>query len=182
MGRDEPIARELHQRFGDLIEIEVAGRPYPFVDSADPPPRVAHRIANATEHGIGARTVLDEPFRSPFESGHIVTGHVEIHNLAGDRIDWHVEGNKLDGDVCDAHGAVVGLRNAIGRDTGGHLGLDPDQLRDMPFYASTDSRDRRLGPVLPAGSYQLFVVIRAATSMRDQPFDIVCPPVPIELT
>lgn len=104
-----------------------------------------------------------------------------FRNSSEQRIEWHLDSNILAGDVCDAGGAVMSLRNAIGFAAGGYLGLDPGGTREMPFRASTDSRDARLGPVLPAGSYQLFVVIGAKTRLPDRAFEITCAPVSVEL-
>lgn len=180
MGRDEPIARELHERFGDLVELKVAWQPYPLPASPPAPAPAPQRQPNTARHGAQIRTMLDEPFRRSVERGRIVTGHIEIRNNSDERITWSSD-STLDADVCSADGTVMNLRNAHGRGTGKGVNLAPGATAEMPFVASTDSRDARLGRVLPPGHYQLFVAIPVYGDAAGEVEEITCPSVTINV-
>src|SRR5437764_237330 len=128
MGADEPVARELHERFGALIEIEVAGHSYPFDTSLALPPAPT-RTSNVADYGIEATTELDAPFNEGIAAGSIITGTVQIHNVSPSRIEWHLGSSMGEGDLCDDSQPprVLNIRNAHGRGGGGFIALEPEE-------------------------------------------------------
>lgn len=180
MGADEPIARELHERFGELIQIEVAGHPYPFdlARQIAPAPR---RVSNSADFGLHVNTELEQPFRDAAPTGRIVTGSITIRNDSPSLVWWSLSCSVLDGDICDADGYVMNLRNSIGRGVGGGIRLEPRESCVMPFQASTDSRDPKHGAVLPAAEYLLFVAMRVNGNRQGEAFEVTCPALPIRL-
>lgn len=86
IGADEAVARELHVRFGDLIEIEVAGHRYPF-DSAGGVSLAPQPRPNANDYGLAVTTLLHPSFDDGVKSGSIIAGRVEITNMSGSRIE-----------------------------------------------------------------------------------------------
>jgi hypothetical protein len=68
---------------------------------------------------------------------------------------------------------------AIGTGLGLHLA--PGEHREIPFAAGTDSRDLRLGPILPPGDYHLVVTIPVHTRGDRGRNQLVTPAIPIHV-
>jgi hypothetical protein len=177
-GNAEDIAGELHERFGDAVELTVGAHPFPFPDPPPPVPRIPAPESTMQISAAGLRVIPDSEVITVGES---VVGQVEITNIGTDEelvldTDQPLRGQLLDGD----HVVSISLGPVAG--TGQGVTLAPGERTTIPFFAETDSRDLRKGPTLPPGRYQLAVTIPiyslAGAQLREQ---LVTPPIPIDI-
>jgi hypothetical protein len=177
-GNAEDIARELHDRFGDAVDLTVGAHSFPFPDPPPPAPLIPAPQSTVRIDAAGLRAIPDS---AVITMGETFAGQVEITNIGNDEqlvidTDQPLLGQLLRGDhlVSVFPGPVAG--------TGQHVRLDPGGRVTLPFFAGTDSLDLRTGAMLPPGGYQLVVVIPvhsfAGAQVREQ---LVTPPVPIDI-
>lgn len=178
-GNGEDVARELHGRFGDGVELTVGAFPFPFPDARAP---AAPQPAPQSTMQISAAGLRAIPDSQVVTVGQPVAGFVEITNTAPDEVLVLHTDRPLHGQLLDRRDIVnTAIRPVAG--TGLSVELRPGEYVRIPFHAEADSRDLRAGPTLAPGRYQLVVTIPlhslAGGALRDQ--QLVTPPIPIDI-
>jgi hypothetical protein len=145
-------AEELHQQFGDDIELTVGALPYPLPDLLDP-------------HEIAAE--LDGP--AVVGSGHTLRHGLLLRNLTGRELEIATNG-QVTATVVDPHtGEIVGgsagfqfLPLVIFR-------VAPGQTGRVPLLIGTASFTPRLGYVIPPGDWGIQGTLTLGPHPRDSP-------------
>jgi hypothetical protein len=188
----EPLAAELHRRYGDALTITVGAFGYPWSDDdpslcPPPPPTTSTSITTpaATPPPAGPAGALavvlhlDQP---AVRSGDEARGTVVVTNTGDTRVDLET-GRPLIGSVHDADtmrrmgtyvGAVAG--------TGLRLALDPGASAEVDVVVGTTSCDRTAGYRLPPGAYLVRTELPLTTQGDPTPVAVLVPtPVRLEL-
>ena len=169
----EALATQLHERFGDLLDMTVGGHHFPL-DLTTP---VLPQQAPTSTIVLPNARLEAVPESAQFPVGATVRGVVRITNTShSQRLTIH-SGQPLNGVVTDAAGLVVSGRQLPSAGTGLRIDLGPGESTDVTFYVSTTTHDPRLGTLLAPGHYFLVVVIFS----NDHRGYLATPPAPVEL-
>ena len=169
----DALATQLHERFGDLLDMTVGGHHFPLDLTTPVPPREA---PTATIDLPDARLEV-LPTSARFPVGATIHGLVRITNTSDSQRLAMESGQPLGGAVIDQAGHVVSGDQGSRAGTGLRIDLGPGERTDINFYVLTTTHDPRLGTTLPPGHY--FVVLAVAN--REPRGFLVTPPTAIEL-
>jgi hypothetical protein len=146
------VAGELHEEFGDLLLIEVGGRPFP-PDGADPPSLPAP-VATRDFAGLVITAGLE---KQRVRAGANWSGEVELRNDGPDLIAFETD-QPVIGSVIDASGRVAGSFNGVIAGTGLVIRLYPGEARAIRFVGGTAGGSGERYATAP-GEYSAIVVI-----------------------
>ncbi len=177
--RAEDLARQLHERYGDALDITLGALPYrPRPCDVCPPPPEDTMAAEELE----VRLVLDQ---AAVASGDDVRGHLRVRNRGATALEL-LTGLLLVGMVLDDDGRVVGVASGGAvPDLAVSLRLEPGEESSVNALVGTASCSSRFGYLLPPGRYWAVVPFRAAPGEREEgiEFQVLVPPqVPLTLT
>jgi hypothetical protein len=185
-GHATELAEQLHTRFGDAVDVQVAGHSYP-IDASARRRRLPYPVQTTIEiPGLEMVAELETPGA---RSGGIARGWVHLHNGSDETLSVAPSNGAL-GMIIDDAGPLggSGFAQTLARMS---VLLDPGGDARIPFAAGTDGLDPSLGPLVPPGDYRLVVrldVIVArdrdpATINRTPPRhgDIITNPIPIRV-
>jgi hypothetical protein len=158
-------ASELHQQFGDDIELTVGALPYPPGRRPPRPPDPGPPPDLLDPHEIAAE--LDGP--AVIGSGHTLRHGLLLRNLTGRDLQIATNG-QVTAAVVDPHtGEVVGgfagfqtLPLIIFR-------VAPGQTERIPLLIGTASRTPRLGYTIPPGDWGIQATLTLGPHPRDSP-------------
>lgn len=157
-------AADLHQRFGDDVELTVGALPYP---AARPPrrPRVTEPPAELLSPQQ-ATVELDGP--AAVRSGHTLRHSLLLHNHSGDDLKIATTNGQLTTAVVDP---------ATGEVVGGFAGAQalplityrvaPGQTQPIPLLTGTASFTPRLGYTVPPGSWGIQATLTLGPDPRN---------------
>jgi hypothetical protein len=185
----EPVAENLHERYGDAVVLTVGRGPYPpdrdltwherrlqaARQSTKQPPPTAIAVA-----GLRTRLELVTPRVRPGEDGR---GRVLLHNDGTEPIELHTN-SSLVGWVADAvTGEVLGGFTGARRGTGRQISLDPGDNDKIWMIFGTASSRRDHGYTISSGRYlvQTHIPVHEYPPEPDRPCQIIVVP-PAELT
>ncbi len=174
------VAEQLHQRFGDVLEITLGQHRYPLEMAEVLPPPPAPKSTNQFPDVV--TTVL--PDAPTFVTGEDIGGQVLIENLGAAPLIVQT-GVVAFGVLLDEHGDVVGNWNGAVLLPSQRTPVTPGSRITHRFIAGSDTPDPRLGASLPPGTYSLVISIDIEDNDESTPHHhdtLVTKPVPIELT
>jgi hypothetical protein len=158
-------AEELHQQFGDDIELTVGALPYPPGRQPPRPPAPGALPDLLDPHEIAAE--LDGP--AVVGSGHTLRHGLLLRNLTGRELQIATNG-QVTATVVDPH---------TGEDVGGFAGFQnlplvifrvaPGQTGRVPLLIGTASFTPRLGYVIPPGDWGIQATLTLGPHPRDSP-------------
>jgi len=158
-------AAELHQQFGDDVELTVGALPYPPGRQPPRPPAAGPAPDLLDPHDIAAG--LDGP--AVARSGHNLLHGLLLRNLTGRELQIATNG-QVTATVVDPHtGDVVGGFAGFQ-----HLPLvifrvAPGQTGRVPLLIGTASFTPRLGYVIPPGDWGIQATLTLGPHPRDSP-------------
>jgi hypothetical protein len=152
------LAALLHERFGDTVEIEVAGFTFPLDPHA--PRRQLPGGVTSTAELPGAQLTVD------LETDHVISGGrfqglLWLDNTSSQDITLSTD-SSLAGVLLDTSGAALATSGGVTAGTGRLITLRPGERTSIPFHAGMNSLDPAIGTVLPAGDYDLIVPVPIA--------------------
>ena len=165
------IAAELHQRFGESVDLTVGYLGYPAASGRQtPPPGVDQEIDPA-----GIRVYLERPISVP--SGHWTRTSLRLENLTGEDLEVITNG-QLTALVADAAGAAIvgGFSGAQALPRVTYEVRAGDSSR-IPLLVGTASLVAAIGYAVPPGPWAVRVPIQLGDGRR-----LVTPPLPITVT
>jgi len=158
-------AEELHQQFGDDIELTVGALPYPPGGHA-PRPSASGPLPDLLDpHEIAAE--LDGP--AVVGSGHTLRHGLLLHNLTGRELQIATNG-QVTATVVDPHtGEVVGGFSGLQNRPLIMFKVAPGQTGRVPLLIGTASFTPRLGYVIPPGDWGIQATLTLGPHPRDSP-------------
>ncbi|HET7387466.1 MAG TPA: hypothetical protein VFJ19_12465 [Nocardioidaceae bacterium] len=144
------VAADLHERFGDAVELKVGAMHYPQQRLRRPPPSLKELVP---AESCGIRTRLPRPLA--IASGHGVRCEVVIGNGTSDRVVLSATGGLLGSVVTDDEGEVSAEDTGPTQSSLVTFGVEPHTELAVPTWVGTESLRPELGYALPAGRWWL---------------------------
>lgn len=161
----EAVARELHGRFGDQVDLTVGALPYP-PGRASRGPRLSGEPA-ALLDPAEAGAELDGP--AVVRSGHTLRHGLLLRNLTG-RVVQIAANGQVTAAVVDPHtGEVVGGYAGFQQLPLIILRVAPGQTGRVPLLIGTASCTPRLGYAIPPGDWGIQATLTLGPHPRDSP-------------
>jgi hypothetical protein len=158
-------AEELHQRFGDDIELTVGALPYPPGRQPPYPPAPGPPADLLDLHEIAAE--LDGP--AVVRSGHTLRHGLLLRNRTGRELQIATNG-QVTAAVVDPHtGEVVGGLAGAQRLPLIIFRVPPGQTERVPLLIGTASCTPRLGYTIPPGDWGIQATLTLGPHPRDSP-------------
>lgn len=171
---EDALARDLHERFGDSLEIRLGRHPYPLGPAGPPPPPVPESTVP-----IPGLRLTAELERQIWRPGEIIRGLLRLTNTSAEQMPELAYGSPATGLLLDPAGVVVAGFSGPTRGTGRRVQLAPGAEETVLFVSGSDTFDPAGGAVLPPGDY--LVVVRLHVR-RDQDQELlVAPAAPLRL-
>ena len=150
-----PVAEELNQRFGDLVELRVGWLGYPPDHQPSRPPviREVPEMLDADE------TLAELDGHAVVSSGHTLWHGLRLHNLGHRELlvatNRHVTADVVDPRTGDVVGGYAGLQQMPGV----MFTAAPGRTTRIPLLIGTASSTLRLGYAVPSGHWGLQVTL-----------------------
>jgi hypothetical protein len=158
-------AEELHQRFGDDIELTVGALPYPPGRPPPHPPAPGPPADLLDPHEIAAE--LDGP--AVVRSGHTLRHGLLLGNRTGRELQIATNG-QVTAAVVDPHtGKVVGALAGPQRLPLIIFRVPPGQTERVPLLIGTASCTPRLGYTIPPGDWGIQATLYLGPRPRESP-------------
>jgi hypothetical protein len=150
----EDLAKELAERYGDAIELEVGAFGYPMGRERSRPRRRRGPDPEVVEiEGLELRL---QPERRVFEAGDRGQADLVVRNVSTHRVGPFQSGQPLPAVLVDESGQVVGGNAAAAiAGTGRGIDLGPGEELQIKVLIGTASYREELGYLLPPGQYWL---------------------------
>ena len=160
----EAVARDLHGRFGDEVDLTVGALPYPPSDPPSDPPAGASRRPRTSGEPAAlldpaeAGTELDGP--AVVRSGHTLRHGLLISNRTGAELEIATNGQVTAFVVDPGTGEVVGGYSGFQTLPLVMFRVPPGGTKRIPLIIGTASFTDRLGYVVPPGSWGIQVTLQ----------------------
>jgi hypothetical protein len=164
----EAVARELHGRFGDQVDLTVGALPYP-PGRAPRRPRPSGEPAAPLDPPLDpaeAEAELDGP--AVVRSGHTLRHRLLLRNRAGTELTIATNGQVTAVVVDPATGEVVGGYSGFQTLPLVMFRVPPGGTERIPLLIGTASFTGRLGYAVPPGSWGLQVTLAFAVTLKER--------------
>lgn len=154
---DEAIAAELHEQYGDALELRVGGMPYPMTDEL--PSLVSCGAVPEPPADQAGVTITLDPLAADPRIGSGTTTKVHIVNFSEQRLTFSSDQPLTAGLVRPGSSQIIGVYTGMIAGTGLLVDLEPGTEMGIDVLVSAASCDPALGYVLPAGDYEMVATI-----------------------
>jgi hypothetical protein len=142
----EWLARDLHRRYGEFVELTLGALPYPIRPADGSPRRMGLRPANDLD------IVLDGPLT--IRTGESTRHAIVVTNRGDEDVEIRTNGH-VTAVVVDDERVIVGGHSGIGIQPLVVFAARPNTPVRVPMLVGTDSVRPELGYAVPPGRWQL---------------------------